>query len=128
MPDAITRDKLTPIGNLFNHFSLTNGDNLAWLADSSPLEHAGDYPTALYVDKNGKFYQKAWDLNDYSGGQQGTYGVGLDLVGNPVVVTTGFQPVNVDRILELEHNSSFEPTDAWEETLRKIKSKNNLHN
>lgn len=118
MSDAITRDKLTPIGNLFNY---GNGfSDPAWLANSSPFEDAGDYPTALYVDKDGNFYQKAWDLNDYSG-TTGRYGVGLDLVGNPVVVTTGFQPVDKSKILELENNSYFEPTEEWEGALSKLK-------
>lgn len=120
MPDVITRDKLTPIGNLFN-YAYGSDTNPAWLANSSHLEHAGDYPTALYVDKDGNFYQKAWDLNDYGGVRQGIDGVGLDLVGNPVVVTTGFQPVDKSKILELEHNNNFEPTEEWEGALSRLK-------
>ena len=89
--DTIDREKLTPIGNIPN---IWYGD------DESMLEHAGDYPTALYIDNRGNMYQKAWDLNDYGDNRAGTtYGSKqifaniIDKIGNPTVVTTGFQPV-----------------------------------
>ncbi len=119
-PDAISRDKLTPIGNLFNYDREGSGND-GWLSYEQGLEQAGNYPTAIYTDNNGNFYQKAWDLNDYTGRRLGPQGIGLDIVGNPIVVTTGFQRVDPKRILELENNRGFEPTDNWEEVLNKLK-------
>lgn len=93
--DAKNRKDLIAIGNIDNE----------WLGkNDTELEHAGNYPTAVYVDKDGFVYQKAWDLNDYgissTGGKGATYegpkqllAEILDIVGSPTVVTTGFQPV-----------------------------------
>ena len=86
--DAITRDKLIPIGNLDN----------VWYGDSkAELEHPGSYPTAVYTDGQGNFYQKAWDLNDYGsdgGSTASFFGKIADFIGSPVVVTTGFQKID----------------------------------
>lgn len=123
MEDAITRDQLTPIGNLFNYDMFQKSTDEAWIADTPPLEHAGAYPTALYIGKDGNYYQKAWDLNDYSGGRQGIVGVELDLVGNPTVVTTGFQRVDPSKILALENNKSFKPTKEWKKVLKDLKER-----
>ena len=94
--DAIDRESLTPIGNM----------DSAWFSGAdSELEHAGSYPTAVYRGNDGKFYQKAWDLNDY-GDSTGAAGVKykdrqflaniLDKIGSPTVVTTGYQPIDED--------------------------------
>lgn len=77
--DAESRSNLVPIANLRND----------WFGDAdSELIHAGNYPTTIYVSaKDGKtFYQKAWDLNDYSNPL-------LNKLGFPAVQTTGFQKV-----------------------------------
>lgn len=88
--DGITRDQLTPIGNL--------NDMYFGFRDTS-LAHAGyHYPTTVYIDNKGKFYQKAWDLNDYGGSGGSTASIAgkiLDKLGNPFVVNTGFQPISV---------------------------------
>ena len=92
--DAIDRKNLTVIGNIDDE----------WLSsEDSELEHAGSYPTAIYRGNDGKFYQKAWDLNDY-GDATGRAGIKykdrqlfanmLDKIGSPTVVTTGYQPIN----------------------------------
>jgi hypothetical protein len=88
--DAIDRKNLTPIGNI---------DNIWLSGKDSELEHAGNYPTTIYRGNDGKFYQKAWDLNDY-GDATGRAGVKygdrqflanmLDKIGSPTVVTTGY--------------------------------------
>lgn len=68
------------------------------------LVHAGNYPTTVYLDpKTLDLYQKAWDLNDYglsSGGTAVHYSFPkqivanlLDLIGSPVVVTTGIRKI-----------------------------------
>lgn len=95
--DSINRENLTPIGNM----------DSVWLSgDDSELEHAGSYPTAIYRGNDGKFYQKAWDLNDY-GDSTGRSGVKykdrqffanmLDKIGSPTVVTTGYQPIEEEQ-------------------------------
>lgn len=95
--DEHTREGLQPIGNL----------DSTWIGRfEDKLEHPGNYPTAVYVDqKTQKFYQKAWDLNDYGGGA-GTANYSnpieaigadfLDAVGSPTVVTTGIREVPHD--------------------------------
>ena len=93
-PDAISRNKLQVVGN---------PDYTVWFGNSTEaLTHAGNYPSAIYHDDQGNLYQKSWDLNDYGGGT-GAYihyspkekimaDIG-DIIGNPVVVTTGFRPI-----------------------------------
>lgn len=87
--DAISREELIPIGNGYDDF---------YGSKNAALAHAGDYPTTTYIDKQGKFYQKAWDLNDYGGNRGGDTAKQkvaniLDRLGSPMVFTTGFQPV-----------------------------------
>lgn len=93
-PDVIDRDKLVPIGNGTNN-------SFGFPQLNAQLIHAGNFPSAYYVDTDMKnVYVKSWDLNDYGGGTgassayQGLSRVGADLldaIGSPVVVTTGFQ-------------------------------------
>lgn len=91
--DAISRDKVIPIANMYNH----------WGGKTDlKLEHPGSFPSTIYVDpKTGNVYQKAIDLNDYgnsSGGGGTEYGNlqflanFIDKIGSPTVVTTGIQP------------------------------------
>jgi hypothetical protein len=85
-PDAISRDKLIVLGNTY--YSMLDYDK--------GLEHENSAPTAVYTDGHGNFYQKQWDLNDYGGDGGATSGIAgkiLDFIGNPVVVTTGFQKI-----------------------------------
>lgn len=67
---------------------------------NNTLEHAGPYPTTLYVDDAGNVFQKGWDLHDYGEDAQGNKGIHyksikqyaanmLDKLGNPFVRTTG---------------------------------------
>lgn len=71
-----------------------------------PLVHAANHPSSLYIDgTNGNIMYKGWDLNDYGTNKGGKgfssyYGSirkalvnALDAVGNPTVVTTGYQNV-----------------------------------
>ena len=95
--DAIDRSKLVPIGNDYM------GSELGRPSKEKGLVHAGNYPSTYYVDDQLKnVYVKSWDLNDYGGGTgassryKGIDKIGanlLDAVGSPVVVTTGFQNV-----------------------------------
>lgn len=90
---AVDSDNMIPIGNV---------DDIWYGNDKYNLYNAGHFPTAIYFNpKDEKFYQQAWDLNDYglnNGG--GTYLYHdnqifnhatevLDNIGSPVVVTTG---------------------------------------
>ncbi len=94
--DAEVRENLFHIGNDY-YSGLGSPERL------KDLVHAGNFPSAYYVDSNlDKLYVKSWDLNDYGGGTgaSSSYkGVKkvlsnlLDKAGNPVVVTTGYQPV-----------------------------------
>lgn len=88
-PDATSRSNLTVLGNIHGWDP--------WYGDSSTgLEHAGSYPTAVYIDDKGNFYQKGWDLNDYGGKTGSTIGIISDIIdriGSPTVVTTGYQPI-----------------------------------
>lgn len=89
-PDAITRDNLTVIGNI-------HGWDPWYGSTDTALEHPGSYPTAVYTDAEGNFFQKGWDLNDYGGKTGSTIGFLSDIVdriGSPTVVTTGYQPVS----------------------------------
>lgn len=93
-PDKAKRDDLVVIGNTYNGH---NG-----IAPSDNLYHAGHFPTSIYIDADGNFFAKSWDLNDY-GNSRDTGGANyghdqwkanfLDIIGSPVVVTTGYQPV-----------------------------------
>lgn len=109
-PDAINRDQLVVLGNplMWGDSRVSKPGGLSYspimhLEEQKQLVHAGDHPSAVYVDpKTNRIYQKHWDLNDY-GNLHGEGGVSynllkqtaanvLDLIGSPVVVTTGFQP------------------------------------
>lgn len=95
--DAISRDYLIPIANVDNRWY---GNNI------SELRHPGSYPSTIYVDgrTGNTFYQKAWDLNDY-GAKNGGKSIKnsnwfakakaalADVIGSPVVQTTGYQEV-----------------------------------
>ena len=93
-PDVISRNELQVVGN---------PGYTVWFGNSTEaLTHAGNYPSAIYHDDQGNLYQKSWDLNDYGGGA-GAYtryspkekmmaDIG-DIIGSPVVVTTGFRPI-----------------------------------
>lgn len=96
-PDAINRETLVPIGNVYGH-------DYGYIGLDKDLVHAGARPAAFYVDgSTGKLYTKGWDLNDYggsTGAASSKYNIFekiganlLDFIGNPVVVTTGFQEV-----------------------------------
>lgn len=89
---SVDSDNMIPVGNLDSE----------WLGDDKyRLYHAGKYPTAIYFNpKDEKFYQQAWDLNDYGESNGGQYSYHknkifnaatkvLDNIGSPVVVTTG---------------------------------------
>lgn len=96
-PDAIDRKELVPIGNTYGYHS----DH--FLNRKVDLVHAENHPSTIYLGTDGKFYQKAWDLNDYGGDAGGRsskysrlYKLGsniLDLIGSPTVVTTGYQKI-----------------------------------
>ena len=97
-PDAVSRKTLVPIGNTYGF------DSYGYINRDKDLVHAESHPAAFYVDgSTGKLYTKGWDLNDYGGtggGRSSIYNIFkkagadiLDFIGNPVVVTTGFQEV-----------------------------------
>lgn len=88
------RKDLVVLGNSYNM------DNV-----DKPLVHAGSYPSAIYSDNEGNIYINSWDLNDYGEDAAGNAGdlnayygsfrkklaKAVDVVGNPTVVTTGYQ-------------------------------------
>lgn len=103
--DQIDRQSVIPIGNVD---TLWGGDK------DDMLVHAGNYPTTIYLDpKTLDLYQKAWDLNDYgpsSGGTATHYGFPkqiaanlLDLIGSPVVVTTGIRKIKYPKQDEFQN-------------------------
>lgn len=103
--DAISRDKLAVLGNYLN---LGGGERYDEVSLEDPVYH----PRAEYIDSKGNMYYKDWDLNDYAphGGNGTSWTLQkdweekvlspifnlatevIDFVGNPTVVTTGFQP------------------------------------
>lgn len=101
-PDDISRDKVFPIGNI----------STIWRGKKeAALENPGSYPTAVYYSpETNKYYQKAWDLNDYGGGG-GAYNNMyspierlksdiIDKVGSPVVTTTGISEIgNAEKLI-----------------------------
>lgn len=100
----ITRDELIPIGNTGISKNQEVDESYFPIGIDKELFNAGNYPSTIYIDADGKLYRKSWDLNDYGTSTAGDSGVLykglyqlganlLDKVGNPVVVTTGFQPV-----------------------------------
>ena len=117
-PDVISRNELQVVGN---------PDYTVWFGNSTEaLTHAGNYPSAIYHDDQGNLYQKSWDLNDYGGGT-GAYtryspkekmmaDIG-DIIGSPVVVTTGFRPIYTqkgpeDKQANLLDTGEWKPLDA----------------
>ena len=96
-PDVIDRSKLIPIGNTYGY------DSKGFINPKVDLIHAENHPSTIYLGTDGKFYQKAWDLNDYGGTDggrsseySGIYKLGsniLDAIGSPTVVTTGYQMI-----------------------------------
>ena len=88
------RKDLVILGNSYNM------DNV-----NKALVHAGSYPSAIYSDNEGNIYINSWDLNDYGEDAAGNAGdlnayygsfrkklaKAVDVVGNPTVVTTGYQ-------------------------------------
>lgn len=88
------RKDLVVLGNSYNI------DNV-----NKALVHAGSYPSAIYSDNEGNIYINSWDLNDYGADAAGNTGdlnehygsfrkklaKAVDVVGNPTVVTTGYQ-------------------------------------
>lgn len=88
------RKDLVILGNSYNM------DNV-----DKALVHAGSYPSAIYSDNEGNIYINSWDLNDYGEDAAGNAGdlnayygsfrkklaKAVDVVGNPTVVTTGYQ-------------------------------------
>ena len=88
------RKDLVILGNSYN---IDNVDKA--------LVHAGSYPSAIYSDNEGNIYINSWDLNDYGEDAAGNAGdlnayygsfrkklaKAVDVVGNPTVVTTGYQ-------------------------------------
>ena len=105
-PDDEKRKNIIPIGNTYNNW---------YGKEKAELIHAGSYPTTIYINNsNNKLYQKAWDLNDYgdiAGTKAGTGSIYklldkikanfADLVGSPVVVTSGISEIgDVNSILQ----------------------------
>ena len=83
--DAIERSKVIPIGNL-----LVN--SRPFVSEDAELPNPQNYPSAFYVGKDGNFYTAGFDLNDYVGlTVMGKY---ADILGSPVVVKTGIQPLD----------------------------------
>lgn len=117
--DSISRDSLIHLGNTMaaeDFLQFDNNDNLL------TLDHAGDYPIAVYHDNHGKLYFKGWDLNDYgldANGNKGATYEGIynelsnfvDKIGNPTVLTTGYQPYvqnawHINKVIESVYNSN----------------------
>jgi len=115
--DDASRENLVPIGNAdsdpFEVETTYKGKLMEvptnWYAapDKSLNEAGATRSTIYYNPDNGKYYQKAWDLNDYGGNGGSTadiFGKFLDTIGNPVVVTSGIQEVLPENINKVEKN------------------------
>lgn len=100
-PDVQNRDNLTVVAN----------PSSVWFGSKeTELQHAGFYPTTLYIDADGNFYQQAFDLNDYGNkdGNAGSTYEGwrqfganlLDKIGNPFVIKSGIQHADKKVILD----------------------------
>lgn len=88
------RKDLVVLGNSYNI------DNV-----NKALVHARSYPSAIYSDNEDNIYINSWDLNDYGADAAGNTGdlndhygsfrkklaKAVDVVGNPTVITTGYQ-------------------------------------
>lgn len=125
--DAIDRKDLVVIGNR---------NNSSGFSPNAKLQHAGSYPSAIYVDGSGKLYQKSWDLNDYGGddGAAGHYNWweklavnALDKIGSPTVITTGYQPM-----VNFNDDSHMTLTDHYDDDqlnriVDQFLKQNNLH-
>lgn len=105
-PDVISRDNLVAIGNVDSDDSYVQlNDTLGivkptnWYADpTKALYQAGHHRSTLFWNPNtNKYYQQAWDLNDYGGSANYTnpFGLGdlLDNIGNRLVIKSGIQEV-----------------------------------
>ena len=115
--DDVSRENLVPIGNAdsdpFEVETTYKGKLMEvptnWYAapNKSLIEAGATRSTIYYNPDNGKYYQKAWDLNDYGGNGGSTadiFGKFLDTIGNPVVVTSGIQEVLPENINKVEKN------------------------
>ena len=115
--DDASRENLVPIGNAdsdpFEVETTYKGKLMEvptnWYAapNKSLIEAGATRSTIYYNPDNGKYYQKAWDLNDYGGNGGSTadiFGKFLDTIGNPVVVTSGIQEVLPENINKVEKN------------------------
>lgn len=96
--DDISRDQLVPI---YSDYSVEMYPVFHF--EGKGLPDPGEFPIALYVNNKNPndFYVKGWDLNNYGGEYSKPYEtLGsniLDMIGNPVVQTTGFRRVNDNR-------------------------------
>ena len=115
--DDASRENLVPIGNAdsdpFEVETTYKGKLMEvptnwYAAPNKSLNEAGATRSTIYYNPdNGKYYQKAWDLNDYGGNGGSTadiFGKFLDTIGNPVVVTSGIQEVLPENINKVEKN------------------------
>jgi len=115
--DDASRENLVPIGNAdsdpFEVETTYKGKLMEvptnwYAAPNKALNEAGATRSTIYYNPdNGKYYQKAWDLNDYGGNGGSTadiFGKFLDTIGNPVVLTSGIQEVLPENINKVEKN------------------------
>lgn len=121
------RKDLVVLGNSYN---MNNVDK--------PLVHAGSYPSAIYSDNEGNIYINSWDLNDYGADAAGNTGdlnahygsfrkklaKSVDIIGNPTVVTTGYQraldnnkPIKISNYSDYYNLSNNGYTEAIKESL-----------
>ena len=123
--DVINRSELEVIGNLYTYDDPSD----------KSLYHAGSYPVAIYKDKNNKLYFKGWDLHDYGLSSAGSGGakydkfrqIGanlLDKLGNPSVITTGYQ--NISDINNLLLTANREDKELYKKLVTLIKGENGL--
>ena len=93
--DEEWRLNLHPIGNTMAYTGPNAHEYEGWFPDRNRLPGTAMYPTSLYISDNGQFYQKGWDYNNYSG-TDGVPILGsfLDMIGSPVVTTTGYTRFN----------------------------------
>lgn len=121
------RKDLVVLGNSYN---MNNVDKA--------LVHAGSYPSAIYSDNEGNIYINSWDLNDYGVDAAGNTGdlndhygsfrkklaKSVDVIGNPTVVTTGYQraldnnkPIKISNYNDYYNLSNNGYTEAIKESL-----------
>ena len=130
--DVISRDSLEHLGNYLVKGDFDFIEEHLTENKYTSLENAHSYPVAFYRNKHNKnkFYFKGWDLNDYGVDAKGDKGLGykglwnfasniVDAIGNPTVVTTGYQQVTNEHNIRSAAWAAYNKDKEWYNSLIK---------